>query len=176
MRMPKPTPLLKLSVLLLTGIATTGCYRTVATIHVNEARQFVVERSEDATEDDEIPPVSETDEGQIVWVTDGYRVEVLVTNGPWTTRAENDDSPEAESLTQGLHGIRSPSNLSLDVDDALEIRTEGELYRFSLLHFERVEVNRLRSDATALAIVVGTSLGVVGVVAAVVLLYLLGSL
>ena len=150
---------LQLSGLLIAIAFPTGCYRTVATIHVNEAQQFVVERSEDATEDDETPITEETEEGFVAWVDDGYRLEVFVSSERGPTRAGIDDSLEGEESTLDPHGIISPSELRLFVDGVLEIDTGNDRYRFTLDHFERVDVNRVRPVLTALVVVGAIILG-----------------
>ena len=142
--------LLQISGLLIAIAFPTGCYRTVATIHVNEARQLVVERSEDATDEDETPTVEETEVAQIVSVGDGYRLEVRAVEERSDTGSAEGYTHQYEVGTQGPLRLRTPSELRLSANGTLEVQGDEESHRYSLDQFDRADVLRYRPGATAI--------------------------
>ena len=134
----------------LTATATTGCYRTVASIHVDNTHRLFLDRSREVADDDESLSIVETNERRIVRVGCRYRLTVTVSGDQGTVRAEHYDSVDPEARARVPNVNRCPSELRLDSDGILEIQTGRDRYRFSLDHFERADVNRFRLSTTAI--------------------------
>ena len=124
-------------ILLIAALASTGCYRTVANIHVDESNKLVVTKAEDA-KDDEVPSVEETEDGgQVVRISrEEHRITV-------STRLNADERARLAAggipKTSESKSFKGPGALSLGTGHKLKVEdVDGDQYYYSTDNVDRI--------------------------------------
>ncbi|MCP4603277.1 MAG: hypothetical protein GY847_22640 [Proteobacteria bacterium] len=114
------------SALLITAICSAGCYRTVAKIHVDASHNLVVNKTENA-KDDQVPPVVKTEGGLQEVRIDRKRYKLKIESRPQASVKMQSSQEDTVKET-----FRSPNTVSIEKEGRLTIKDKkGASHHYS---------------------------------------------